>query len=110
MGLLFVLSVLGGSLGVLVFSELGEALGIALLGSPNVLVIGASGGVFGLFGALFVFLRHAKRDLKPLTVLIVINLIFGFVVSGVAWQAHVGGLMMGSLVSLLMMWGLRNRP
>lgn len=95
--LLFLLSVLGGSVGVL------------LWGSPTVLVIGASGGVFGLFGALFVFLRHFKRDLKPLVVLIAINLVFGFVVGGVAWQAHIGGLLTGALVSLLMLPGLRKR-
>lgn len=94
---LFILSVLGGSLGVL------------LLGQPNVLVIGASGGVFGLFGALFIFMRHFKRSITPIVVLIVINLAFGFLVGGIAWQAHVGGLIVGGLVSLAMLPGLRNR-
>ncbi|WP_345310778.1 rhomboid family intramembrane serine protease [Kocuria gwangalliensis] len=97
MVVLFVLSVLGGSLGVL------------LLGQPNVLVIGASGGVFGLFGAVFIFMRHFKRSITPIVVLIGINLAFGFLVGGIAWQAHVGGLIVGALVSLGMLPGLRKR-
>lgn len=97
MAALFVLSVLGGSVGVL------------LLSPPTVLVIGASGGIFGLFGAVFVFMRHFKQNLTPLVVLIVLNLVIGFVISGIAWQAHVGGLVAGALVSLAMLPGLRRR-
>lgn len=97
MATLFVLSVLGGSVGVL------------LLSPPTVLVIGASGGIFGLFGAVFVLMRHFKQNLTPLVVLIVLNLVIGFVISGIAWQAHVGGLVAGALVSLAMLPGLRHR-
>lgn len=96
MAALFVLSVLGGSLGVL------------LLSPPTVLVIGASGGIFGLFGAVFVFMRHFQQNLTPLVVLIVLNLVIGFVISGIAWQAHVGGLVAGALVSVAMLPGLRR--
>lgn len=94
---LFLLSVLGGSVGVL------------LLGDPWVLVIGASGGIFGLFGAMFVFVRHFRNSVTPIVVLIGINLVFGFLVGGIAWQAHVGGLAAGALTGLLMLPGLRGR-
>ena len=94
---LFLLSVLGGSVGVL------------LLGDPWVLVIGASGGIFGLFGAMFVFMRHFRSSVTPIVVLIGINLVFGFLVGGIAWQAHVGGLVTGALTGLLMLPGLRGR-
>lgn len=97
MAVLFVVSVLGGSVGVL------------LLGNPWVLVIGASGGVFGLFGAMFVFMRHFKNNITPIAVLIAINLAFGFLVGGIAWQAHVGGLIAGAVVALAMLPGLRRR-
>ncbi|MDO4919129.1 rhomboid family intramembrane serine protease [Kocuria sp.] len=93
---LFLLSALGGSVGVL------------LLGNPWVLVIGASGGIFGLFGAMFVFVRHFRQDITPIAVLIAINLAFGFLVGGVAWQAHLGGLVTGAVVGLLMLPGLRK--
>ena len=97
MAALFLLSVLGGSVGVL------------LLGDPWVLVIGASGGIFGLFGAMFVFMRHFENNMVPITVLIVINLAFGFLVGGVAWQAHLGGLVTGAIVAALMLPQLRRR-
>lgn len=97
MGALFLLSVVGGSVGVL------------LLGDPWVLVIGASGGIFGLFGAMFVFMRHFENSIVPITVLIVINLAFGFLVGGVAWQAHLGGLVTGAIVAALMLPRLRRR-
>ena len=97
MAALFLLSVVGGSVGVL------------LLGDPWVLVIGASGGIFGLFGAMFVFMRHFENSIVPITVLIVINLAFGFLVGGVAWQAHLGGLVTGAIVAALMLPRLRRR-
>ena len=34
-------------------------------------------------------------------VLIAVNLVFGFVVPGISWQAHVGGLIVGALTALL---------
>ncbi|MFI7483339.1 rhomboid family intramembrane serine protease [Kocuria sp. M1R5S2] len=85
---LFLLSVLGGSLGVL------------LLAHPMSLVVGASGGIFGLFGALFVLQRHLGQSITPIAVLIGVNVVFGFVVPGIAWQAHLGGLATGALVAL----------
>lgn len=86
--LLFLLSVLGGSVGVL------------LLAHPFSLVLGASGGIFGLFGALFVLQRHLGQSIAPIAVLIGVNVVFGFVVPGIAWQAHLGGLATGALVAL----------
>lgn len=85
--LLFLLSVLGGSLGVLVLSH------------PLAYVVGASGGVFGLFGALFVLQRHLGQSITPVAVLIGINVVFGFLFPGIAWQAHLGGLLTGALVA-----------
>lgn len=83
---LFLLSGLGGSVAV-------------LLTTPSSAVIGASGAIFGLFGAYFVIARHLGSNSRQLIIVIVINLVIGFVVPGIAWQAHVGGLIIGSLVS-----------
>jgi membrane associated rhomboid family serine protease len=38
-------------------------------------------------------------DTRAIVILIVINLVFGFVVSGIAWQDHVGGLVTGGLLT-----------
>lgn len=65
---------------------------------------GASGAIFGLFGALLFFgLIHSKIFLqtigKNLFVLVGINLVFGFLVPQIDNGAHVGGLIAGFLVS-----------
>ena len=61
--------------------------------------LGASGAVFGLFGAWFVVSRRLQVDSRAIVILIVINLAIGFLVSGIAWQDHVGGLITGGLLT-----------
>lgn len=53
-------------------------------------VVGASGAVFGLFGALLVLNRHLGRSSTPLYAVLAVNIVFGFVYPGIAWQAHLG--------------------
>ena len=69
--------------------------------SPGTWVVGASGGIFGLFGAFFAWTRFRGGETGGLVVLIAVNLVFGFVVPGISWQAHVGGLVVGALTALL---------
>lgn len=57
--------------------------------------VGASGAVFGLFGALVVVQRRLGRQLGQVAVILGINLVLGFVVARIAWQAHLGGLVVG---------------
>jgi membrane associated rhomboid family serine protease len=92
---LFLLSALGGSLAV-------EVIG-AVMGEPLQAVVGASGAIFGLMGAYFVLARKLGGNVGPLLGIIVLNLLLGFVVQGVSWQAHVGGLVTGGLVALLLL-------
>jgi membrane associated rhomboid family serine protease len=70
----------------------------ALLLSPNELVGGASGAVFGLMGAAFVGLRH--RGVNPLTTgigtVLVLNLLLTFTISGISIGGHIGGLIGGA--------------
>ncbi len=66
---------------------------------PDSLAAGASGAVFGLFGAWFVVARRLRLDSRGIVALIVINLVFGFVVPNIAWQDHLGGLATGALVA-----------
>lgn len=70
---------------------------------------GASGAVFGLFGALFLLVRHFGSDATSLLVVLVANLALGFVPGmNISWQSHVGGLIMGGALMGLMMMG-RNQ-
>ena len=74
-----------------------------LLLAPTSFVVGASGAVFGLFSAFFVIQRRLGARSMQLIVVIGINLVIGFVVPGISWQGHVGGLIAGALVALVYM-------
>jgi membrane associated rhomboid family serine protease len=66
---------------------------------PDGLAAGASGAVFGLFGAWFVVSRRLRLDSRGIVTLIAINLAFSFLVPRIAWQDHLGGLAIGALVT-----------
>ncbi|MFC7376183.1 rhomboid family intramembrane serine protease [Brachybacterium sp. GCM10030268] len=61
--------------------------------------LGASGGVFGLFAAMFVVNRRMGGQTAQIAVLIVLNLVITFTVPNISWQGHLGGLIMGGLVT-----------
>lgn len=65
-------------------------------------VVGASGAIFGLFGALLVITRRLGGDITGIAVILGINLLIGFMPGvNIAWQAHVGGLIGGAVVGLV---------
>lgn len=90
----------------------GLAGGIAfLVGAPGPVAVGASGAIFGLFGA-YVAAAWANRDtpagragLTQLGVLLAINLALPLLIPRIAWQAHLGGLVAGIAVGLA--WAAR---
>lgn len=89
---LYLLAGLGGSVLVYLISPLNSA------------TAGASGAIFGLFGAIFVVSRRLKLDVRGVMAIIVINLVFTFVApalgSGpISWQGHIGGLVTGAAVA-----------
>ncbi|ORA85509.1 rhomboid family intramembrane serine protease [Mycobacterium malmoense] len=91
-GALYALSGLGGSVLVYLLSPLGTA------------TAGASGAIFGLFGATFVVAKRLILDVRWVAAVIVVNLLFTFVIPLVtsqliSWQGHVGGLATGGLVA-----------
>jgi membrane associated rhomboid family serine protease len=95
-GALYALSALGGS--VLVY----------LLSPVNAATAGASGAVFGLFGATFVVGQRLNLDVRWVIALIAINLVITFVVPGISWQGHLGGLVTGALVALAYVYAPRG--
>lgn len=62
-------------------------------------VVGASGAVFGLVGALFVIERHLGRDTSGIVSLVVLNGAIGFIFPNIAWEAHLGGLVAGAAIA-----------
>ncbi|WNB85578.1 rhomboid family intramembrane serine protease [Cellulomonas sp. ATA003] len=84
-----------------VLAAVGGQVGVTLLAAPVpgggwlTAVVGASGAVFGLFGAVLVVLRRLGGDARQILVFLAINAALGFVLPNIAWQAHLGGLVTG---------------
>lgn len=90
-------------------SGIGGQVGVTLLaGSPTIDglvtgqdeawvtgVVGASGAIFGLFGALLVLNRHLGRSSAGMYATLAINAAIGFLYPGISWQAHLGGFVTG---------------
>ncbi|MGP4056793.1 rhomboid family intramembrane serine protease [Mycobacterium sp. 4D054] len=98
---LYLLSALGGS--VLVY-----------LLTFNALTAGASGAVFGLFGATFVVGRKLNMDVRSVVAIIVLNLAFTFLIplftsQNISWQGHVGGLVTGAVVAAAFVYAPRGQ-
>jgi membrane associated rhomboid family serine protease len=90
--IIYFVSLVGGSLASYWFSPFGSY------------SIGASGAIFGLMGAMLVVGRKRNLDISQITTLVVINVVIGFVISGIDWRAHLGGLATGALIT----WVLLN--
>jgi membrane associated rhomboid family serine protease len=85
---------------VYLLSALGGGVLFYLIAPNNEPALGASGAIFGLFGAWFVVSRRLQIDTRGILVLIGINLAFSFIFRGeIAWQDHVGGLIVGGLIT-----------
>jgi membrane associated rhomboid family serine protease len=89
--LIYFVSLLAGSFGALLFTKTG-------------LTVGASGAVFGLASAAIVVMR--SRGVDPmqsgLPLFIGINLLLGFVISGISIGGHIGGLVGGALAAVVL--------
>lgn len=106
--LLYLVAALGGSL-------------VSTLWSPLAVSAGASGAIFGVYGAILAFARRAGGQLPPpvvaglqkgVTGFIVYNLAFGLTVPNISNSAHLGGLATGFLAGWLLARDLatRGRP
>ena len=88
-------------LALYLLSAVGGSVLTALL-APTTWVVGASGAVWGLLGAMFVIGRHIGANVTAIAVLLGLNLLITFLPgSGIAWQAHIGGGLVGALVGFI---------
>jgi rhomboid protease GluP len=99
----------GGFLEIYLAAALGGAVGYALIGAPDIPMVGASGALFGLAGALVGWdiaeARTRRQSLWPalrlVLLLVVLNVVLWVAADGrVAWQAHLGGGVAGMLIAL----------
>lgn len=95
--ILYLLCALGGSV-------------LTILLAPNQAAAGASGAIFGLFGLAFVVSRRhhaalgreARNLFNQAGSVLVLNLVITFLVPGISWTGHVGGLLIGAVIGFLL--------
>lgn len=92
---IYLLSVLGGHTAIYLIAD---PLQSAWLSGT----LGASGGVFGLFAAMFIVNRQLGGQTAQILVLIGLNLVLTFTIPGISWQGHLGGLVLGAAVTAAM--------
>ena len=83
---------------------------------PNAVGAGASGAIFGLYGAVFGFLLRNRRSLDPAVtksiaqsagIFVLYNVVYGSITRTTDLSAHFGGLVIGFIVGMLL---IRPRP
>lgn len=97
---LYVLSAIGGSVAAVLL--------VPVVGGWSTGAVGASGAVFGLFGAVLVVLRRLGRDARGIVGIILVNVALSFL-PGIAWQAHLGGLVVGAALGAAYAYVPRER-
>lgn len=80
----------------------GSAASLALA-APYQVSVGASGAIFGLFGAFAVVGKRIGADVRSILVLIGINFALDFILPNIDWHAHLGGLIGGVLTALVIL-------
>ncbi|GAA3143832.1 rhomboid family intramembrane serine protease [Nonomuraea roseoviolacea] len=95
-------------LGLYLLSALGGSVLAYWLDPLNQPSVGASGAVYGLFGATFVLARRLNADVRGIAMLIGLNLVITFVVPGISWTGHIGGLITGSAVAAALAYAPRS--
>ncbi|MDO5628246.1 MAG: rhomboid family intramembrane serine protease [Mobilicoccus sp.] len=105
---IYLLSGLGGSVGyLLLLPALTDMASVYAWSQP---VVGASGAIFGLFGAAFLVLRRSGAAVGGMVVLVALNLALPLVYPNIAWQAHLGGAVTGLVSTGIVLATLRRPP
>ena len=80
----------------------GSLASVYLNSAPHVSV-GASGAIFGLFGAFIAMRNRISEGARDIYVIVGLNFVFGFILGGVDWRAHLGGLVGGYLTTAILL-------
>lgn len=91
------LSLLGGSTSVFLFSN------------PLEPVAGASGAIFGLMGGIAVAAFKLRVSLRPVLMVIALNVVLSVVVPGISLLGHLGGLVIGVVSTAALIYAPRHR-
>ncbi|GAB6167750.1 rhomboid family intramembrane serine protease [Clostridium carnis] len=94
-------------------SIIGSSLLSYILG-PNSVSVGASGAIFGLLGAMLTFAFKERKNIGKdymmnIIQVIVINIIIGVTIPNIDNYAHLGGLIYGSIYSLILYKTIKDK-
>ena len=88
---------------IFLVSLLTGSLASVYLNSAPQVSVGASGAVFGLFGAFIAMRKMISEGVRDIYVIVGLNFVFGFILGGVDWRAHLGGLVGGYLTTAVLL-------
>lgn len=88
---------------VFAISLLTGSLASVFLKASNHASVGASGAIFGLFGAFLIVGKTIGTNVREIAIIIGLNFALGFILGGVDWRAHLGGLFGGALAAQLIL-------
>lgn len=77
--------------------------------SPDSFAAGASTAVFGLFAAFFIVLRKLGRDTSAVIGILVVNLVLTVAIPGISVAGHLGGLITGGMIGVILAYAPRTR-
>ncbi|MUH59319.1 rhomboid family intramembrane serine protease [Bifidobacterium canis] len=100
--ILYMISGIGGDSGMMIWALLNRS-GEGWFTSSY----GASGALFGLFAAILVIYKKVGEDIRSMLIWMAVNFLMPLVVPNIAWQAHVGGFIIGGVMTLLLTDGIR---
>jgi membrane associated rhomboid family serine protease len=90
-------------LAIFTVSLLTGSLTSVFLNTSNHASVGASGAIFGLFGAFLIVGKSIGANVREIAVIIGLNFALGFILGGVDWRAHLGGLIGGLIATQLLL-------
>lgn len=91
-------------------SLLGGSAAAMLLQDNYTTSAGASGAIFGLMGAMLLMVLKLKMSPTPVLAIIGLNLVISFTITGISWQAHIGGLIFGAAATAALIYAPRVLP
>lgn len=95
--------------GLYLFGLLAGSAAAYLLTPAYAPVVGASGAIFALLGALLVLARQMGIDPRSLVGVLVVNAAISVLAQGISWQAHAGGFVAGVVVGAGLLASARRR-
>ncbi len=103
---MYLLAAFGGNVAGVLIYQLAVVTGGASIVLTNGFLqpaasLGASGAIFGLMGALLALRKALGVQITQLLVVLGLNVVIGFLVPNIAWEAHLGGLAVGFAVGTL---------